>query len=73
MREFYYKKVLMSVEVPEGKCCCGYEFDRRCKHYKPPVDDGDDTPICTLGFRIVSVDRDGRVLKPNKCRRLKRA
>jgi len=61
----YYKKVLMPIEVTVGDYCRGNE--RICGHFS---NEGGH-PVCDLRFYSLEEDKEGRVLKPEKCKILK--
>lgn len=68
----YTKKVLNPIEVPVGDFCWGRtdgdKWTRNCYHF----DNEGGHPYCTLNLNLYPLkkDKEGRVLKPEKCRNL---
>ena len=64
----HYKRVSIPIKVPDDGFCHGHHST--CEHFIFP-NDKNTIPTCKMGFRIISKDLEGRVLKPKKCRDLK--
>jgi hypothetical protein len=65
-KKIYYDRVLMPIEVVHGDFCFGN--GRCCGHF----DNFTGNPTCDLNFYPLEQDEKKRIIKPNKCRDLKK-